>query len=128
MIINSVNKARSFHNSIILTNVLLSDKPEYRDKKDSIILLLQAMFLYIAEKGYDIKDNRAVYDIFTGSNLTVLKYKFGSLDKNSEAADAFYAYREKLPDSTVNEDIAALDELLRYYYENDITDEEKLWK
>ena len=114
------NTAIAFHNAKVFVNAMLLVKPEYKKQRDSMILLLQSMYLYIAEKGHDINDERALYDIFSGCNLTVLKYKFGTLEGKSEAVALFYFYRSGLPDSVVNEDIDALADLLKYYFENNI--------
>ena len=59
-------------------------------------------------------------EIFNGCNLTVLKYKFGTLPSDSESAAIFFFFRSGLPDSTVNEEIDALANLLKYYFDNSI--------
>ena len=120
MINVTTNTATAFHEAKKLVNELLVLKPEYSPHRDSLITLLQAMYLYIVEKGHDLSDTKALYEIFQGCNLTVLKHKFATLPPESEAVTLFYFYRRDLPDSIVNEDIDALADLLKYYFENSI--------
>lgn len=92
---------------------------KYEKNKDLIFELLVTCLLYVNEKGYDLDDVKAVYDIFKDTNLTVLKHKFGSMPKMSEAAESFFGFRSRIPDAELNETIQRLTHLLKEYIEEE---------